>query len=90
MKPASIFAELIFLLSTNAHSQTTNGSIKGIVIDLTSQEKLPGVYVILESKTIGTSTDKNGYFEILDLPDEDYTQLFSFFGVSNHKSMLGI
>lgn len=58
---------ILFLLSIISFTAFSQG-IKGNVIDADTKLALVGVNVFLDGSTIGTITDRNGYFEIL--PDD--------------------
>ncbi|MGD1847004.1 MAG: carboxypeptidase-like regulatory domain-containing protein [Salibacteraceae bacterium] len=58
---------LCFLLATVVAGAQT-GSVRGKVVDATSQESVPFANVIIQGTTIGTSTDIDGNFEIKDVP----------------------
>ncbi|REL38356.1 TonB-dependent receptor [Rhodohalobacter sp. SW132] len=53
--------------------------IRGTVTDQTSGESLPGVNVVVEGTTLGTSTNIEGIFE-LTVPSLEETLIFSFVG----------
>ncbi|NNE35481.1 MAG: TonB-dependent receptor, partial [Rhodothermales bacterium] len=66
------------------------GKIAGRVTDAATGETLPGVNVILDGTTTGTTTDIDGYYYILNIPPGTYTVKASFIGfttvsVSNVK-----
>jgi TonB-linked SusC/RagA family outer membrane protein len=65
----------------NSAAQTSNSqySIKGTVIDSTSNEAMPGVTVLLKYSNKGTVTDVNGSYEFNSSPGE-YILIFSFIG----------
>jgi TonB-dependent receptor len=66
-----ILLSLICLLATTAGLAQT-GSIEGIATDVKSGEALPGVTIILDGTTIGTSADINGNFKIPNLKPGKY------------------
>ncbi len=72
---------LIFyvLLATMLFGQA-RGIISGKVVDKTTQEVLPGVNIIVPGTNYGTSTDKNGKFEISSLEPGNYRIKISFIG----------
>ena len=45
-------------------SAQTAGGIKGVVKDATTKEILSGVTILVEQTKTGTSTDKDGYYEL--------------------------
>ena len=54
-------------------------NLRGIVKDSGNRDVLSGVTVFVESLKKGTSTDKNGHYE-LSLPEGNYSITFSFVG----------
>ncbi|MDR1624387.1 MAG: TonB-dependent receptor [Tannerellaceae bacterium] len=56
-----VFLGLLIFSTLELHSQTT---IKGLVVDATTEEPVTGASVILKSTTNGTSTDVNGAFTL--------------------------
>ncbi len=74
-KLLSIFFFLLF--SHTLLAQT--GKISGFVTD-TEGEPLPGVNVIIQGTTQGTSTEVDGYYQILNIKPGTYTIRASFVG----------
>ncbi len=72
-----LFLALFF--TTNFISAQQNSGIRGTVRCYDNKELLAGVTVFAEQSSTGTSTDKNGYYE-LSLPKGTYTIRFSFIG----------
>lgn len=54
-------------------------TVSGVVTDEETGEELPGVNIVIQGTSIGTSTDLNGEFE-LDVPSLDETLVISFIG----------
>ncbi|PTM05219.1 MAG: TonB-dependent receptor [Bacteroidetes bacterium] len=61
-----------------------NLSISGYVQDRQSQERLIGVNLYIEGKTIGTSTNTFGFYS-LSLPPGDYKLVASFIGYGSQE-----
>ncbi|MBE0679579.1 MAG: SusC/RagA family TonB-linked outer membrane protein [Bacteroidales bacterium] len=57
-----LFAVLGLMLSQSIYAQPK--TVTGTVTDASTGETLPGVNVIIQNTTIGTSTDLNGFFSI--------------------------
>lgn len=76
-----------FLIANPLVAQS--GSINGIVMDFL-EEPLPGVNVLFEGTTIGTSTDQNGKFSIDHLSDGTYVVRFSSIGFQTHTETVEI
>jgi len=57
---------LLFLFASSLYSQSAlKSSVRGTVIDVTTQQPLPGANVfILDAENLGSVTDVQGYFEI--------------------------
>jgi TonB-dependent receptor len=72
-----------FLVST-AYSQT--GTIRGVVKDSRTSETIIGANVIIEGTTIGTSTQLDGSYQIINLQPGTYNLVVTF--VSYHKQRI--
>ncbi|RKY98422.1 MAG: hypothetical protein DRQ10_07435, partial [Candidatus Hydrothermota bacterium] len=70
---------LMFGLATTLMAGTT-GKIAGRVIDADTKEGLPGANVVIEGTKIGTATDLDGYFVILNVPPGTYNVKASMLG----------
>ena len=69
------FLILLIFISKIIIGQSLKGSIK----DAGSKDAISGVTVFVESLKKGTSSDKNGYYQ-LSLPEGNYSITFSFIG----------
>ena len=69
-KKAIILLFLLSLTSFNLFSQTLTQTIRGNVVDKTSQHPIPGAIVVLlnASPSKRVSTDENGKFKLNDVP----------------------
>jgi len=69
------------LLSVESRGQNT-GSIKGLVIDASTNKSLPGasVYIKTGSNLIGTTTDLDGYFTLKPLEAGSYNLHVTYMG----------
>lgn len=63
-------------------------TIKGRVIDRDSLP-LPGVAVVIEGTTVGTSTDPDGYYTLTTARMDNMTLVFSFVGMKTVKETVG-
>ena len=55
-------------------------SIKGHIIDKSTNEHIPYVTIIVKGTTIGTVADATGHFMLRNLPDTDFTLVAEFLG----------
>ena len=69
---------LVFLIASAYPAAT--GKISGRVVDKSTSEPLPGVNVLLRGTTLGTVTDIDGYFVILNVPPGSYSLQASMVG----------
>jgi outer membrane receptor for ferrienterochelin and colicins len=67
----------IILLSSYAVAQ---GTITGTVVDAETGQPLPGANVYLQGTVIGSVTDTNGFFRIVQVPDEGMTLVVTMIG----------
>lgn len=74
-------AALVFLfICTNDASAQTSGSITGRVVDRESERPLAGANVVLQESRMGTTTDQNGEFTLLQIPPGLYVVRVSYVG----------
>jgi len=78
--PCSILFYFLFFTSAVAQQLT----IEGTVTDSESGEALPGVNIVLQGTTTGTSTDLEGEYS-LQVPDLEGTLVFSFIGYQTQE-----
>jgi len=62
----------------------SSGKIAGVVVDKSTGEPLPGVNVIIEGTTMGSSTDIDGYYVILNVPVGVYTMRANYIGYKDY------
>lgn len=72
---------LLLVAAFPALAQT--GSIKGLIIDESTQETLIGVNVTADDATIGTTTDIDGNYEIAGLAEGTYRLHFTYMGYAD-------
>lgn len=70
-------------LATFASHELQQGTITGTVTDAQTGEPLPGVNVVIEGTTQGSSTDGQGNYRIEDVEVGTYTLVASFVGYRN-------
>ncbi|MGD9486459.1 MAG: TonB-dependent receptor [Calditrichaceae bacterium] len=70
---------LLFGMNTFVSGQS-NGKIAGVVVDKASGEPLPGVNVTLENTLLGSTTDLDGYYVILNVPVSTFDIRASYVG----------
>ncbi len=79
MKRIAILLLMLFvILGTKALGQEI--TVTGTVTDAEDGETLPGVSVVIQGTTIGTTTNAEGYYELHNVP-EDAVLEFSFIGM---------
>ena len=85
---SKIFALISFLfLTSHIITAQEKYGIRGFIKDSNNEEALSGVTIIAEPLMTGTSTDKNGYYE-LSLPEGTYNIRFSFIGyITDNKEV---
>lgn len=59
-------------------------TVRGTVVDAQTGEVLPGVNVVIEGTSIGTTTNAEGQFE-LDVPDLQETLIFTYIGYERQE-----
>ncbi|MET0760028.1 MAG: SusC/RagA family TonB-linked outer membrane protein [Flavobacterium sp.] len=78
----TIYKKLLFLFLLLPFSVLSQNTVSGIVLDKASGQPLPGVNVVVQGTTSGTSTDFDGKFQLMKLNKGDKI-LFSFIGFKN-------
>lgn len=70
----------LLLLTASGLQAGTGGKISGVVKSAETGEPLPGATVTIVGRDIGTSTDLDGEFYLINLPVGDYDILVSLIG----------
>ncbi|MGM0546218.1 MAG: SusC/RagA family TonB-linked outer membrane protein [Bacteroidota bacterium] len=81
---AGFCTALILMVGIVPAQAQDSETVQGQVVDSQSGDPLPGVNVIIEGTTQGTSTDENGEYE-LDVPSLQETLVFSFVGYQSQE-----
>jgi len=71
--------KVILIKKKGIQKEVLQSTITGTVTDASNGKTLPGVNILVEGTTIGTSTDNNGHYE-LKVPSSQDTLRFSFIG----------
>jgi len=79
---SSIFVTSLFGAHDAYAQSTTTGAIQGVITDLKTGEKLPGVTVVATSPALAQTqtaiTDENGFYKITELPPGQYLVTFYY------------
>ena len=75
---------LVCCVGFTAHAQTT--TVKGTVVSAEDGQPIPGVNVLIEGTTMGSSTDFDGFYSI-EVPD-GATLVFSYIGMMETKVLV--
>lgn len=75
------------LFSIDAFAQV---SVEGTVTDANTDERLPGVNVVIQELNIGSSTNIDGEYEIPDVPEGTYTLTVSYVGYIAYTSEINV
>jgi outer membrane receptor protein involved in Fe transport len=71
------------LLSIQVSAQT--GAISGVIKDGEDKTPLPGVNIFLENSNLGTSTDIDGRFTLVGLPEGEQVLMISFISYQTER-----
>lgn len=71
---------LLTIASVSPLWSGTTGKIAGTITDKSSGEPLPGANIIVVGTTLGTTSDLNGQYTILDVPPGNYSMQISYIG----------
>ena len=80
----TFFTIVLLLLMLSSTFAGTSGKITGVVTD-ENGAPLIGVNVIIENTNLGSSTNVDGYYAILNVPPGTYALITSYIGFSNVK-----
>jgi len=72
------------LILVSLASAGTTGKIMGRVTDTANGEPLPGVNVFISGTTLGSASDLDGNYYILNVPPGTYTLRFEFVGYARY------
>jgi len=78
----TIYKKLLFLLLLLPFSVLAQSTLEGVVLDSKTKQPIPGVNVVVQGATAGTSTDLDGKFKLGKLKSGDKL-VFSFIGYKN-------
>ncbi len=78
----TIYTKLLFLLLLLPFSALAQSTLDGVVLDAKSKQPIPGVNVIIQGTSTGTSTDFDGKFKLSKVNNGDKV-VFSFIGYSS-------
>jgi outer membrane receptor protein involved in Fe transport len=76
-------AFIILLLLTTTSFASTTGKISGKVTDKETGTPLPGVNIIIEKTSIGTASDFDGNYSLLNISPGSYNLRFSMMGYAD-------
>ncbi|RMF61593.1 MAG: TonB-dependent receptor, partial [Calditrichaeota bacterium] len=80
----------IALLTLFSFSLAIAGTIKGIVKDAQTQEPLVGANVVILGTALGSTTDADGAFVILNVPEGEYKVEISYLGYQQIEKMVTV
>src|SRR3972149_3018371 len=76
---------LLTIASVSPLWSGTTGKITGTVTDKKTGEPLPGANIVVLETTLGTTTDLDGRYTILEVPPGTYDVQISFVGYQKIK-----
>ena len=68
------------LMITGIALASTTGKIAGIITDIENKKPLAGVNIFIEGMNLGSASDNEGYFSIINVPPGEYSVSASFIG----------
>lgn len=80
----------LLLLILFGATQAWGGTVKGIVTDSESRDPLVGANIVVSGTTMGTTTDEDGFFMMQNIPDGNYTLMFSYVGYQDHTENISL
>jgi outer membrane receptor protein involved in Fe transport len=85
MRKILLFNIIILIIATGTIIAGTTGKISGVVTDKSSGAPLIGANVLIEGTTLGTATDADGYYSMINLSPGKYTLIYQFIGYGKVK-----
>lgn len=82
-------AMLVLLWVVPSHAQNT-GTIQGRVTDQRTERPLPGAQVFVEGRGIGTLTDQDGRYQLVNVPAGDQTVRAQLIGYGSTQQMASV
>jgi TonB-dependent starch-binding outer membrane protein SusC len=73
MKSVNYLLFLIIFVFSTAGAFSQSGTLTGVVRDATTGELLPGANIQIEGTAIGTVTNTNGEYRMMNLPQGKHT-----------------
>lgn len=80
----SLLTLIILYIITVISFAGTTGKIKGRVTDKNSEAPLPGANILVLGTNTGTSTDVDGYYNLINLKPGTYTLVFQYIGYAKY------
>tara|TARA_Y100001970_G_scaffold288973_1_gene417937 strand:+ start:1253 stop:4165 length:2913 start_codon:yes stop_codon:yes gene_type:complete len=77
-----MFLKLLFLILNMIFAGTT-GKLTGLIIDENTSQPIIGCNIIIENTFLGTSSDQNGEYIILNIPPGEYNVRYEMIGYKN-------
>ncbi len=85
-----LFSVINLCANNEASTLAEMCTINGFVYDSTNKEILIGATVKLEGTTIGTLTNKQGFFTLSNIAPGNYTLSVSYIGYKKHSQLLSL
>lgn len=80
---------IILFLSITVFGYSQTGTVKGIISD-NNQNELIGVNVSIKNTTKGAQTNETGTFEIVNIPNGNYTLAISYLGFKSKEIVIQV
>lgn len=90
LKHFSVFIPALLIAATLNASSKEQGVISGTVLEKDSGEPLFSANVLLLGTTLGSATDEEGRFRIVNIPHGDYVLQVSFIGYTTYEQHVHI
>lgn len=85
MKQKLLFTIFTVLFSFSILFAGTTGKISGTVLDAETGERLPGVNIVIQGTNLGSASDMNGYYVILNVPPGSYNVQADMMGYTSYQ-----
>jgi TonB-linked SusC/RagA family outer membrane protein len=84
----ALFLVAVLLMALSPHLYAQENLVTGTITDAESNETIPGVNIVVQGTTVGTSTDAEGSYS-LTVPSLSDTLIFTFIGYQRQVVPIG-
>ncbi|HEX3075038.1 MAG TPA: carboxypeptidase-like regulatory domain-containing protein [Ignavibacteriales bacterium] len=76
---------IILLTAASLLHAGTTGKIAGRITEKATGQSLPGASIVIENTTLGTTTNSDGYYDLINISPGEYTVIIQFVGFTKTR-----